>query len=130
MWTKDLGHVMIVCVSISRSSYSISKKLGKEKYYGFVNLKPGTDEMIKRNLIGKGENLLLRIDLCSNGCCDGSLGKFFDAARETDLIQKAGDLIFVISPNIYSICGEVTIACAGNNDSNGFVVTSENPINE
>ena len=72
----------------------------------------------------------LRIDLQASGCCDPSLGLRVDTVRESDLIQETGGLVFVVSPEIYRLAGEVTISYIDQSHRKGFVLTSSKPVTE
>ncbi len=94
------------------------------------NLASGVGEAIRRSLEVNDLNRPVRVDLHSTGCCDASLGLCLDEIREADLIQEVDGLTFVISPEVYRLAGEVTIACAADKDKTGFVLTSAKPISE
>jgi len=53
-----------------------------------------------------------------------------DIVRETDLIQETKGLVFVISPEIYRLAGEITIGYVDESHRKGFVLTSSNPLTE
>jgi len=72
----------------------------------------------------------LRIDLQASGCCDPSLCLRVDIVRELDLIQEADGLVFVISPEIYRLAGEITVRHVDDNHRKGFVLTSSKPLTE
>ncbi len=95
-----------------------------------VRLEPGAAHAIRSFLAEKGFNRPIRIDLQSSGCCDPSLGLSVDTIRESDLIQELDDLTFVISPEIYRLVGEITIAYVDDIGRKGFVLTSIKPVSE
>jgi Fe-S cluster assembly iron-binding protein IscA len=72
----------------------------------------------------------LRIDLQASGCCDPSLGLRVDAIRKSDLIQETDGLVFVISPEIHRLAGEVTIRYVDESHRQGFILTSSKPVSE
>jgi len=72
----------------------------------------------------------LRIDLQASGCCDPSLGLRVDIVRESDMIQKTNGLVFVISPEIHRLAGEVTIRYVDESHRKGFILTSSKPVSE
>ena len=72
----------------------------------------------------------LRIDLQASGCCDPSLNLRVDTVRESDLIQETDGLVFVVSPEIYRLAGEVTISYVDDRHRKGFVITSSKPVTE
>jgi Fe-S cluster assembly iron-binding protein IscA len=72
----------------------------------------------------------LRIDLQASGCCDPSLGLRVDTVRESDLIQETEGLVFVVSPEIYRLAGEVTISYIEKSHRRGLVLTARKPVTE
>jgi Fe-S cluster assembly iron-binding protein IscA len=72
----------------------------------------------------------IRIDLQSSGCCDPSLGLRVDTVHESDLIQEIDGLVFIISPEIHRLAGEVTIRYVDDSHRKGFVLTSSKPVSE
>ena len=72
----------------------------------------------------------LRIDLQASGCCDPSLGLRVDIVRESDLIQEIDGLVFVISPDIHRLAGEVTIRYVDESHRKGFILTSSKRVSE
>ena len=96
----------------------------------FVTLTAGAAEAIKAFLSGQGLEGPVRIDLRFVGCCDPSLGLEVDTVRETDLVQEAEGLTFVISPETYTLAGDVTISCADDGERSGFVLASSRPVSE
>ncbi len=95
-----------------------------------VRLEPGAAHAIRSFLAEKGLKRPIRIDLQSSGCCDPALGLSVDTVRESDLIQELDDLTFAISPEIYRLVGEITIAYVDDIGRKGFVLTSINPVSE
>jgi Fe-S cluster assembly iron-binding protein IscA len=53
-----------------------------------------------------------------------------DIVRESDLIQETDGVVFVISPEIYRLAGEVTISYVDESQRQGFVLTSSKPVTE
>jgi len=53
-----------------------------------------------------------------------------DVVRETDLIQETDRLVFVISPEIYRLAGDITIGYTAESHRQGFVLTSSRPVTE
>jgi Fe-S cluster assembly iron-binding protein IscA len=95
-----------------------------------VKLDPGIGDAIKSILAAKALMRPLRIDLHSTGCCDAALGLCIDTIHETDLVQEADGLTFIISPDIHQLIGEVTISRADDKDKPGFIMTSTKPVSE
>jgi Fe-S cluster assembly iron-binding protein IscA len=95
-----------------------------------VKLEASASQAIRSFLAEKGIQGPLRIDLRSSGCCDPSLILSVNNVRESDLIQEAEGLTFIMSPEIYQLVGEVTISYADEIGRKGFVLTSEKPISE
>jgi iron-sulfur cluster insertion protein len=95
-----------------------------------VKLEPGAAQAIRSFLAEKGLNQPIRIDLRSSGCCDPVLSLSVDAVRESDLIERLDDLMFVISPQIHELVGEVTIAYVDDSGRKGFILTSIKPVSE
>lgn len=95
-----------------------------------VHLEAGAGEAIRLSLAAKKSSRSIRIELHSTGCCDASLGLCLDDVREADLIYKSDGLQFIMSPEIHQLAGDVTIACAHNQDKAGFVIKSAKPVSE
>ena len=72
----------------------------------------------------------IRIEICSTGCCDASLGLRPDAADATDLVEEVDHLTLFMSPEVYARVGEVSISCADEAGISGFILTSQRPLNE
>jgi Fe-S cluster assembly iron-binding protein IscA len=101
-----------------------------EKTIPMVQLAPGAGQAIKSFLAEQGCSGPIRIELCSTGCCDASLGLSVDRMRESDLIQEVDGLQFVMSPETYGLAGEVTISFVDEKGKKGFVLTSSKPVSE
>ena len=95
-----------------------------------ITLEPGAVRAVVEFFAGKGPLQPVRIELQSSGCCDSVLGLKIDEVRESDLVQEAGGLTFVISPETSRLAGEVTIAYVDDGGRQGFVITSSNPVSE
>ncbi len=96
----------------------------------FVTLAVGAAEAVKAFLSGEGLGGPVRIELRFVGCCDPSLGLALDTVRETDLVQETEGLTFVISPETYTLAGDVTISCGDDGERSGFVLVSSRPVSE
>ncbi len=95
-----------------------------------VTLEPGAGQAIRSLLSEREAQGPVRIELQFVGCCDPSLGLLVDAARESDLVEEADGVTFVISPETYELAGEVRISCRDDAGSQGFVLTSSKPVSE
>lgn len=96
-----------------------------------VRLQPPAGQAIISFLKSRG--LLqqpIRIDLQADGCCDPLLALRVDTVRKSDLTQETDGLVFIISPEIYRLTGEVTIRYVDEGHRKGFVLTSSKPISE
>lgn len=72
----------------------------------------------------------IRIELCSTGCCDASLGLRVDAPQEADLVEDIGVLKFLMNSELYALVGDVSISYVDEAGRKGFVLTSQHPLNE
>jgi len=95
-----------------------------------VKLDASAIQAIRSFLAKEGIQGPLRIDLRSSGCCDPSLILSVSDVHDSDLIQEAEGLTFVMSPEIYQLVGEVTISYADEIGRKGFLLTPEKPISE
>lgn len=81
-------------------------------------------------LVGKKLPPSIRIEICSTGCCDASLGLRVDTPTATDLVEENGVLKFLISPEVYALVGDVSISYVEETGRKGFVLTSRHSLNE
>jgi Fe-S cluster assembly iron-binding protein IscA len=95
-----------------------------------VSLKSGAGEAIRAFLNESGVKGAIRIDLESSGCCDPILTLSLDHIREDDLVAAVEGIVFVINPDISRLVGDLTISHVDEDDSSGFVVTSQRPVSE
>lgn len=95
-----------------------------------VTLDPGAAQTIRSLLSEREAQGPVRIELQFSGCCDPSLGLLVDTARESDLVEEADGVTFVISPETYELAGEVRISRRDDAESQGFVLTSSKPVSE
>ena len=95
-----------------------------------VKLEPGAARALMRELLDKGLQGPIRIDLVFTGCCDPSLGLRVDAVRESDLAIETGGLRFVMDRETHELVGEVTIAHVDESGRKGFALTSSRPVSE
>jgi Fe-S cluster assembly iron-binding protein IscA len=72
----------------------------------------------------------IRIEICSTGCCDASLGLRADKVQEMDLVEEIADLKFLINSEVYALTGNVSISYIDESGRKGFVLTSQHPLNE
>lgn len=96
----------------------------------FVHLNPETVREIRSFLVGQQIQGPIRIDLSFKGCCDATLELRLDQMQAHDVRVDIEELIFVISPDIYKLTGEVTISYVNEEDKRGFRVTSVKPVSE
>jgi len=95
-----------------------------------VQLAAGAGPAINSILATRGIRKPIRIDLHSTGCCDSSLCLCVDDLRDDDLKEQVENLIFIISPEIYDLVGEVKISLSAEKGKDGFVLSSSKPLNE
>jgi len=95
-----------------------------------VKLDPPAYQAILSELLERKLRPFIRIEICSTGCCDASLGLRPDAADDTDLVEEVDNLTLFISPKVYAMVGEVSISCADEAGRSGFILTSQRPLNE
>lgn len=96
-----------------------------------VRLKNKTSQKINEIINKKIENLKLRIDLNFSGCCEPSLRLQTDNEKPGDLKIKVDGLTFIISDEVYRICGDITIEYIDEkSDGKCFRITSEKPVSE
>ncbi len=95
-----------------------------------IKVEQSASKAIQEFFAGKGTLRPVRIELQSSGCCDSTLGLKLDEVRESDLIEKIDGLTFVMSPDLNSLAGEVTISYVDEAGKKGFVIVSDNPISE
>ena len=93
-----------------------------------IKLEPGAALFLKSLLACK--DTPLRIELKNSGCCDSSLGLRADKCRETDLLVKCDDLIFLITPETYQITRDITISYIDEPGKRGIMLTSSQPVSE
>ena len=72
----------------------------------------------------------VRIELQSTGCCDASLGLLLDSVRDGDIKEEIQGIVFVASPELINLTGDISVTCNAGTDGMDFVVTSEKPISE
>lgn len=72
----------------------------------------------------------IRIDLCFKGCCDPFLELRVDWAKEHDHRIEVEGLVFVISPEIYDLSGDVTIHHVDEKGRKGFRIVPGKPMGE
>ena len=82
-------------------------------------------ELLERNL-----PLSVRIEICSTGCCDASLGLRPDETNTGDLVEEVFDLKFFISQEVNALVGDVSISYVDENGRKAFMITSQHPLNE
>lgn len=95
-----------------------------------VNLQTSAIQAIQAFLADHGTQTPIRLELQSAGCCDPVLGLRIDAARDTDIIYKIADLVFVISPKTEQRFGDFNIDYVDEIGRKGFVITSTVPVSE
>ncbi len=95
-----------------------------------IKLDPGAYQTILSELFERKLRPFVRIEICSTGCCDASLGLRPDEADATDLVEEVDDLTFFISPELYALVGDVSIAYTDEAGRSGFILTSQRPLNE
>ncbi len=95
-----------------------------------VRVEPRALQAIKIFLARTGAKGPLRLDLLSTGCCDPSLGLRLDRAEDADLTQVVEGVIFVVSPGVHHLCGEIAVSYVEGEDRQGFLITSERPVSE
>ena len=78
----------------------------------------------------KGLQPSVRIEICSTGCCDASLGLRLDEADADDLVEEVDDLTLLMSSEIYALVGDVSISYVDEDGRSGFMITSQRPLNE
>lgn len=85
---------------------------------------------IKAFLAEAGAQGAVRVELASSGCCDASLALRVDAPRESDHVEEAEGVTFVIDPDTRDLVGEVRVFYVDEPGRKGFVLTSSNPVSE
>jgi Fe-S cluster assembly iron-binding protein IscA len=91
-----------------------------------VTLEPGVGQAIRSSLAEAGAQGPVRIEIRSSGCCDPALGLVVDTIRESDLVEEADGVTFVVSPETHHLVGEVTISQA----DGALVLTPSRPLSE
>ena len=94
-------------------------KLDQRAYRAIIS------ELLERNL-----PLSIRIEICSTGCCDASLGLRPDEADVYDVTEEIADLKFIMNSNVCTLVGEVSISYVDEDGRRGFIITSQRPLNE
>jgi Fe-S cluster assembly iron-binding protein IscA len=95
-----------------------------------VKLDPRAYQAIMSELLERKLRPFVRIEICSTGCCDASLGLRPDKADVSDLVEEVDDLTLLINPEVYALVGVVSISCADEVGRSGFILTSQRPLNE
>ncbi len=95
-----------------------------------ITITPHALDAIGLFLVQKGISGGIRIQLQSTGCCDASLGLMIDDPKDTDMKEDIEDVIFIISPELYDLTGDIIISYSTDGYMPGFVVISENPVSE
>ena len=95
-----------------------------------VKLDPRAYQTILSELFERKLRPFVRIEICSTGCCDASLGLRPDEADATDLVEEVDDLTVFMSPEVYALVGDVFISCADDVGRSGFILTSQHSLNE
>jgi Fe-S cluster assembly iron-binding protein IscA len=95
-----------------------------------ITATPEAIQAIRLFLEEKGIDQPIRIHLQSTGCCDASLGLMADDAGADDLTEEIQGILFVVSPEVGRLTGGIAISYSQDKFSQGFVLTSEQPISE
>jgi Fe-S cluster assembly iron-binding protein IscA len=95
-----------------------------------VNLDTTAINAIRAFLADNGSQAPVRLELQSAGCCDPILGLRIDTVRDTDIIYKIEDLMFVISPKTEQNFGDFNLDYVDEIGRKGFVITSTVPVSE
>ncbi|PKN18941.1 MAG: hypothetical protein CVU71_09120 [Deltaproteobacteria bacterium HGW-Deltaproteobacteria-6] len=95
-----------------------------------ITLTPEAVGAMQTFLAGKESPKSIRIHLRSTGCCDASLGLTVDNARADDLTFKVQGIVFVVSPELDQLTGNIAIDYVEEKQRTGFVLTSARPVSE
>lgn len=95
-----------------------------------ISLDPSACRAIKAALSEKHLPLSVRIEVCSTGCCDSSLGIAAGLIEIDDLSDQIDGLQVVMSPAVHKLVGEVSISYSNDAEQTGFMIVSERPLNE
>lgn len=95
-----------------------------------VKLDPRAYQAIMSELFERALQPSVRIEICSTGCCDASLGLRPDEADAADLVEKVDDLMLLMNSEVYTLVGDVSISYVDEAGRSGFILTSRRPLNE
>jgi hypothetical protein len=90
-------------------------------------IETGVCEAIRHDLTAMDAQGFVRIKLTSTGCCDASLGMRVGTAGESDLVQEAGGITFIMHKDVHDRVGMVTIS---RRDNANYVLTPGRPLSE
>ena len=95
-----------------------------------VKLDQRAYRVIQSELLARNLPFSIRIEICSTGCCDASLGLRPDEADVYDVAEEIADLKFIMNSNVCALVGEVSISYVDEDGRRGFMITSKRPLNE
>jgi iron-sulfur cluster assembly accessory protein len=93
-----------------------------------VTVSEKAQEMIKKVLESRKDDLPVRLVYAGGGCSGPSLGMSLDEAREGDKIFKEDDITFVIDEQLFEQAKPITIDFIDSIRGSGFSITSNLPV--